>query len=466
MRRVLPFAALAALLFLAPAPGGSVSGAVPPPSPQNIVLILTDDQRWDAMNHMPYTNSVLTAHGVKFTNAFVVNPLCCPSRASILTGEYSHSTHVYSNSPTGGFGSFDDRSTVATWLHAAGYRTALIGKYLNGYCAAQTAYIPPGWDRWVAYTTDCGQGTYFNYTVSSNGTPLSYGSTAAAYSTDVFAADAAAFIRGTPAGTPLFLYFAPKAPHYPAVPAPRDATAFSGMPPRRPPSYNEADVSDKPAWVRGLPLITPADEASNDAFRVNQYRSLLGVDDAVRTIVSALSATGRLRNTMIVFMSDNGIEWGEHRWRGKNVPYDESVRVPMVVRDDRLGIPPRTDSHLVLNVDLARTFADAAHTEAPGAEGLDLLPLLRAPALPWRTDFLIEHKQEGNVVTSFCAVRSGRYAYVEYATGEEELYDLHADPFELRNVAASPAYAAVLANRRARVHALCSPPPPGMTVRH
>jgi arylsulfatase A-like enzyme len=242
----------------------------------NIVLILTDDQRWDTLWAMPHVQSELVARGVTFSNSFVVDSLCCPSRASILTGEYSHTTGIYKNeSPNGGFGSFKDPSTTATWLHDTGYHTGLIGKYLNGYRPKKVAYIPPGWDRWFAILQgriDNESAYYYNYSVSDQGTLASYGATDADYSTDVFAAQADTFIRATDSAQPLFLTFAPVAPHAPARAPTRYAHSFSDLPPYRPPSYNETDVSDKPAYIQALKKLGSRQRNSTPSVSTNTGR--------------------------------------------------------------------------------------------------------------------------------------------------------------------------------------------------
>jgi len=376
----------------------------------NIVLILADDQRWDTLDAMPEVRSKFVDLGVTFTNSFVVNPECCPSRASILTGQYSHTTGVYKNEPpNGGFRSFRDADTIATRLHGARYSTALIGKYLNGY--AKAGYVPPGWDRWVAFTTSgqgAGDGDYYDYDLSVDGRAVSHGRRPKDYSTDVLADDAVSFVQGADPTRPLFLYFAPKAPHEPPVPAPRHEIAFSDLPPWRPPSYNEADVSDKPGYVRGRPPLGPVRRAGLDTLRIAQYRTLLAVDQAVGRIVDALDGAGRLTNTLLVYASDNGFLWGEHRLLRKLVPYEESIRVPLVIRYDAKIPLTRTDDHLVLNTDWAPTFAEAAGVRLSNPEGASLLPLLSAVSsagLRWRGDFLVEHLQSWDAVPSYCAVR-------------------------------------------------------------
>ncbi len=438
-------------------------------SAPTIVLVISDDQRWDTLWAMPTVESELVGKGVEFTNGLVVNPICCPTRASILTGAYSHTTGVYRDLPPhGGFATFtgrhEDRSTIARWLHAAGYQTAMIGKYLNGYTQRRVSYVPPGWDRWVAFTSQRGNGDYEDYALSIDGRSRSYGSAERDYSIDVLAGKALDFITSADPDRPLFLYFSPNAPHEPATPPSRYATAFSDLAPWRPPAYDEADVSDKPAYIRALPQLTAAEQAALDAFRVDQYRTLLALDDAVGAIIGGLRDTDRLSNTLFVFTSDNGLSWGEHRWTHKSVPYEESIRVPFVVRYDATIPTARTDADLVADIDLAPTFAAAASISAPGAEGRNLLPLLGGSSASWRSGLLVEHlASPSNEVPTYCALRSRRFTYVAYVTGEQELYDLRADPGELQNVAPDPAYASVLAARRSRLETLCDPPPPGDT---
>jgi N-acetylglucosamine-6-sulfatase len=436
----------------------------------NIVLILTDDQRFDEIANMPNLQADVTDHGVQFSNAFVVNSECCPSRTTILTGKYSHGTDVYQNKPPhGGFQTFEpeEGTTIATQLQTAGYRTGLVGKYLNGYDNTQVSHVPAGWDRWVALTfgnADGNSNGYYDYTLSVDGTAHAYGSAPADYSTDVLAAHATDFIDNTPSGQPLFLYFAPYAPHGPTVAPPRYKHACPGLPPIRRPDFNEADVSDKPHYVSKHALLTPNEIAKYDRRHKKDCRALLGADDAVGNIVDALQANGRLSNTLLVFMSDNGYLLGEHRRSGKIVPYEESIRVPMIVRYDPITSTEQgtTDDNLVLNMDLAPTFAAAGGTTAPGAEGMNLLPLLADPGTPWRSEFLVEHWGEGGVPV-FCGLRTTQYKFVEYDKQGGELYDLAADPYELQNQASNAAYAAIKAQLHDDLVTLCSPPPPGFT---
>ena len=431
----------------------------------NVVLVLTDDQRWDTLNVMPTVQSRLAARGVTFENAFVVNPICCPSRASTLTGRYSHSTGVYNNGgPYGGWPAFRTRegSTIATWLRAGGYRTGFFGKYLNNYGGP---FVPPGWARWVAFSPPNVE-NYYSYRLNVDGTLVDYGTDPADYSTDVLAGEASSFIRSAGA-QPLFVLFAPFAPHGPPTPAPRHEGVFSSIPPWRPPGYNEPDVADKPSWVRSLASLAPEEEAAGDDFRQGQLESLLAVDDAVGELLDALVDTGRLDETLVVFTSDNGYLWGEHRWQTKVVPYDESIRVPLVVRYDGVTPAAARSSRVVANIDLAPTFAAVGGVGAPGAEGRSFLSLLANPNAAWRPDVLVENRQSASApqVPSYCVVRNATHTYVQYATGEEEIYDAAADPGQLQNLARNPAFRKSLVTFRQRTRTLCNPPPPAMTLR-
>ncbi len=440
----------------------------------NIVLILTDDQRWDTVSSvMPTVEQELSGHGVTFTNAFAVNPLCCPSRATILTGRYSHSTGVYGNTaPYGGVGWFDDDSTIATWLRDSGYRTGYVGKYLNGYGGPGIPpsltrwFVPPGWDRWFGY--DSG---YYDYHVSADGFIHPYGREEADYSTDVLAREAVSFLDSS-SDKPFFLVYAPYAPHAPADPPARYDTAFTGIPPWRPASFDEKKISDKPSWVRIRHPLTRNHKARLGELRRLQLASQVAIDDGVNAILGSLRASGRLETTMVVFVSDNGLLWGEHRlWNRKMAAYEESIRVPLIIRYDALVDAPRGNARLVGNVDLAPTFAALAGVNAPGADGRSLLPLLTATAEPprWRSRLLIEHLRgaEGVAleVPTYCAVRTERFKYVAYVTREEELYDLVADPAELANRAEDPSLRAELLGLRADVRRLCNPSPPGFDLR-
>jgi arylsulfatase A-like enzyme len=428
----------------------------------NFLVIISDDQRADELSTMPIVKQQLIDHGIKFTNGFVSNAICCPSRTSILTGDYSHTTGVFGNQPpNGGFQFFHDRSTLPVWLHHDGYTTALFGKYMNSYedAALNRQYIPPGWDEWFAFA----ESQYYDYNVNDNGTLEYYGTKPQDYSTDVLANKASSYIRNT--SGPLMVFFDPAAPHAPATPGPGDKNAFANLPKWDPPSYNEASVSDKPKWLQAVKPMGVGAQRDDQQFRRGQYGTLISLDHAVGQLMSALRATGRLDNTFIIYLSDNGIEWGEHRWHTKRVPYEESIRVPFIIRYDPLTSNARTDSHLVVNIDIAPTIADLAGVSDHGAEGRSMVPLLREHDPPWRSDFLLEHMQSDPVgPPSFCGVRAQNEVYVLYATGEQELYDLQSDPYELTNLASKPGEESTLEAFRQRVKELCKPPPPGLSL--
>ncbi|HWC32225.1 MAG TPA: sulfatase/phosphatase domain-containing protein, partial [Actinomycetota bacterium] len=232
------------------------------------------------------------------------------------------------------------------------------------------------------------------------------------------------------------------------------------LPSWRPPSYNEADVLDKPDWLHAIPLLTAEESNALDAFRIAQTRTLLAVDDAVAEIMTALVRAGRLANTFIVFTSDNGFLWGEHRLKGKRAPYDEAIRVPFVVRYDPLVARARSDPRLVLNVDIAPTVAALAGAAAPGAEGRSIEPLLHGADVLWRTGFLVENRGRPR---TYCALRRADDSFVTYATGERELYDAAGDAYQLTNLAGDPARSSTAAALRRRLARLCNPPPPGLS---
>jgi N-acetylglucosamine-6-sulfatase len=440
------------LLSLAP-PAGAQEPSDDRPS---VLLIVTDDQRWDTLWAMPEVQRSLVAPGVTFANAFTTSSLCCPSRASILTGAYPHTTGVYTQGlPHGGFGSFDDSVTVATELHRAGYRTGFFGKYLDSYQSdALAGYVPPGWDRWVAFV----HSQYFDYGLTVDGTIEEHGFAPEDYSTDVLADEADAFIRTS--NEPVFAVFAPAAPHDPAMPARSDASLFADLPAWNPPAFDEADLSDKPPYVRSFGRLGTERIAELEELRRNQYRSLQAVDRGVARLLDALDDTGRLDDALVIFTSDNGLLWGEHRWLKKEVPYEEAIRVPLVVRADAIATASM-DEHVVANIDLAPTIADAAGVALPNADGASLVPLLRGETPRWRSALLIEHVRGTNPVPTYCAVRTARHLFVVYETGERELYDLGTDPGELENLAGSRPV--LQARLETTLNGLCDPAPPGFT---
>jgi arylsulfatase A-like enzyme len=422
----------------------------------NIVVVLTDDQRWDTLYVMPRTTD-LARHAVAFTNAFVTTSLCCPSRASLYSGKYAHHHGVLDNGgPHGGAPAFPDQSTLPVWLSQVDYSTALFGKYMNENQLI-VPRVPPGWGEWQTFVENGGTPgndlVYYDYTLNENGVLRQYGRTPEEYSTDLLRDRSLAYIDAH-ANAPFFLVYAPFGPHEPATPAPRHAGYFAGLAPWRPPNWCEADVSDKPVWVRFMAaIVTPAGLAATDALRVRQLESLLAIDEAVGAILERLEHLGLTDQTLVVFTSDNGFMWHEHWWASKIAPYEESIRVPLVLRYPvALPLPAQSDA-LALNIDLAPTFVEAAGTSAPpGIDGRSLLAALRGE--PWREDFLIEHNG-GPIVSPDAGVRTPHVKLIEtLPDGFLELYDLDADPYELESRAGDPAWAEVQAALMARLAAL------------
>jgi arylsulfatase A-like enzyme len=299
---------------------------------------------------------------------------------------------------------------------------------------------------------------YFGYRLTDGREIRRYGYGADAYSTDVLARVAARFIRES-GPDPFFLYFSPFAPHqkprFSVEPAPRHVDAFAGHRYTRSPSVNEADVSDKPAHIRRR---KPYPRAKLTELREEQLEALLAVDDAVAGMLAALEETGKLADTMVVFTTDNGYSWGEHRWAGKRLPYDEAIRVPLVIRYDRLGVPARVETRAALNIDLAPTITEAAGVTVAGRDGRSILPLLGGGETAWRKRFQIEY-YDPPFFPSYCGYRGGRWKYVQYRTGEEELYHLVRDPYELRNLAGVPRHRERVMTGRDRVlRSACRPP--------
>ncbi len=459
MKRRLWMAAVLAAVCLRPA-----AAAAPRP---NIILILTDDQRWDmldgthapaGMQGMPLTRNLLAGSGVTFSRAYAATPICAPGRSSILTGKYAHNHLVKTNSaPHGGATVFQDSATIATALQAAGYRTGLYGKYINEYNflwpQGQPPYVPPGWTEWHAFKVD----KYYQYILVENGIEVIYGTTPADYSTDLLKGKAVTFLQDSVAlGQPFFLYFSPFAAHDPAIPAPRHTGMFAGLSNFRPPNFNEADVSDKPAWLQATPLLSTTKINSLDSFRISQMESLQAVDEAVSSIVSTLQTLGVLQNTLIVFTSDNGHYYGEHRLDFKDDPYEEALRVPMIVRYPPLAPTARQDNRLVMTIDLAPTFLSlAGAAPLPATDGVSMEGLIANNPGTWRSDFVAEGWRITDVTAKpWACVHEARWKYTEYTTGEQELYDLQTDPFELTNVSNVPANATRLATMAQRLRAL------------
>jgi arylsulfatase A-like enzyme len=449
--------------------GAPVSSREKPP---NIVFILADDLDERLFEQQSAIQTLLTEKGARFENHFVSLPLCCPSRVTTLRGQYAHNTGVYVNAaPDGGFAKVNrdglEGSTIATWLKTAGYRTALIGKYLNGYPGIdETNYVPPGWHWWISAN---GGHPYrgYDYSLNENGRTVAYGYAPQDYLVDVISRKSIDFIKSTVSAhpdDPFFLYVNPYVPHLPATPPPRYvALRFRDLLAPRTASFNEEDVSDKPAWVQAKAPLGDAEIALIDTLSRNRRRSMLAVEDLVQRLVLTLTALDQVENTYVFFASDNGFHQGQHRLAsGKGTAYEEDIRVPLVVRGP--GVPAGRVVHEITgNVDYAPTFAAIAGITPPSfVDGRSLLPLLTGETSPvWRKVLLLEHKgfrkallpvadglsepEDPHDVQAaatggmpgFAGLRtSGSLTYVEYETGECELYDLTADPDQLNNICA------------------------------
>jgi N-acetylglucosamine-6-sulfatase len=403
----------------------------------NFVFIVADDMRNDDLAYMPKTNALLGDQGMRFERAFVSIPLCCPSRATILRGQYAHNSGVWKNTSglDGGWEGFKthggEQDNLATRLHDAGYRTGLFGKYLNGY--EGTNYVPRGWDDWFAAFAH----KKYDYDVNDNGTITYFGTDRPDYSTDVFTRQTKQFIgRSVSAGKPFFAYVAPATPHSPLHPALRHLDAFDGQQALHLPSFNEEDVSDKPPWIQELPMLDDAQAAQMDTWHQNRAEMLLSLDALVAGVVEKLRSERVLRKTYIVFTSDNGWHHGEHRIPGKKGrPYEESIHVPLLVRGP--GVPAgSTTDKLALNTDYLPTFMDLAGIRTPGyVDGRSLRLLLEgnAATTSWRTAILLELRHHRVAEQSYYAIRTAGRKYVEYEGGSRELYELQTDPYELVN---------------------------------
>ncbi len=460
------------LLTAALVTGDEPSAAAPRPKPArsaqarpNVVVVMTDDQTLESLRVMGNVRALLARQGVSFANNFVTYSLCCPSRATFLTGQYAHNHTIMGNSPPeGGYDKLEPShaNTLPAWLRAAGYRTVHLGKYLNGYTADDG--VPPGWDEWYG-SVDPSTYSFYGYTLNENGTLRRYGDAPFEYQTDVYTQKAVGIIgRLAPRRQPFFLSVAYLAPHSgspreaddPAnlatpVPAPRHKNAYDAEPLPRPASLNEADVSDKPAGIRSRPLLGPARLAAIEEHYQQRLESLRAVDEGVARIVAALRSASELSRTYIIFTADNGFFHGEHRVpTGKVLPYEPSIRVPLVMRGP--GLPRgRTTAATAANIDLAPTIAAIARAR-PGrvVDGISLLPIARGAAgVPGR-ELVIESGQG----VRFTGLRTSRYLYIEHASGEQELYDLEADPDQLQSRHADPAYAAIKASLAARLAVL------------
>lgn len=427
----------------------------------NVLILLTDDQSFHLFDRTlePVVFRDLVDQGVQFTRAYVNVSQCCPSRSTILTGLYSHDTGVDSNT-TPLDGREPLRPTFPQALHEAGYRTMLAGKYLN----SESCDPQPGWDRWVCGT----QGSEVDPTLTVDGRTSNF----QGYTADIEADHVVDFLRrNDDPNHPFFVYYAPKDPH---LPANDRRQAKLDVPFYDPPSYDsQPDPASKPAYARIAPLPTSKLNSIRLQYE-HMAQQIPPLDADIGRILAALGQ--RSRDTLVVFASDNGYLYGEHRMTGKQVPYEESARVPFVIRYPALVSAPLVSDALVSNADIAPTIMDLA--DIPwDADGRSLVPLLKGEVKSVRDDLLLEWCEASDKAgrcssatgsgrpPPFWGIETDRYVYVEYGTGERELYDLQADPFELVNLAGERARAALADQLSARLALLRRPTsPPGTSV--
>ncbi|HET7430630.1 MAG TPA: sulfatase-like hydrolase/transferase [Nocardioides sp.] len=476
---------------LTTAASSAVSTSQQPAAPRrpNVLVITADDMRADDLRWMPRTRRLLQHTGLRFLNSFSPNPLCCPARASFLTGRYSHNHRVLSHEAPYGFGAFDDSRTLATRLHRAGYRTALVGKYLNGYGEQPTYrghhpslhYVPPGWSQWWGSTDHRwargegpGGGTY-NYTHLTSNVNGSIRTWPGRYTTDVTAGQTQALVRSfgrRAPSRPWFIWWTPVAPHFggprepddpgtirrsdgkpvdwvtPARPAwvrhrfDRAITHGAGTPPHHP---AERNVADKPRYIRSYPRLTAREKRAERDVTRQRAEALFVLDRRVADTLATLRSTGQASRTIVVLTSDNGYYLGEHRKRqGKITLHEPSIRVPLLMAGP--GIPHGARHDPATVEDLAVTIADWAGTTLPRADGASLRPTIGRGDSGWTRPVVLEgrmpepayrrgrHHHAVMRGLNTVGVRTGRYVLIRYSTGETEVYDLRRDPLELSSL--------------------------------
>ncbi|HEX3323760.1 MAG TPA: sulfatase [Solirubrobacterales bacterium] len=505
-----------------------------PPGKPNFVVIQTDDQTLDqlyatytppggaAIEAMPNTRALIAERGATFNRYYTPYSLCAPSRVSLLTGRYAHNNNVRGNvAPEGGYPGFAARGAYShnlpIWLQSAGYRTIHIGKFLNAY--GEEPYdsgteVPPGWNAWHSVLNSDTTHYFYGYTLNNNGVVEGpYGDSGSwetreygqrddfgcpyaplnglpcLYETDVFNRIATEELAGTPPEKPFYMQVDYTAPHgdfrRPAgpEPAPRDYESFAGAPLPHGPSqgFNEGNVNDKPSFIREAPFLTPAEIHTYRIYYQKALESLQSVDDGVKQIVDTLGAEGRLRNTYIIFTSDNGFFYGEHRLvGGKFLAYEPSTHLPFLIRGP--GIKPGSETgELASTIDIAPTILELAHAKADRSiDGRSLYPYAHDTSLRSRRPLLFESfvqtndvEQDGGAAPvetapaeppaaarsssaagrsggakasivappkNYYGIRLGPYKYIEWPDGEKELYDITKDPYELNNKSRDPNY--------------------------
>ena len=401
----------------------------------NFIVIISDDQSHDSMQYMPQTKALIFDQGVTFAQGFDTTPLCCPSRASIFTGMYAHNDGVRVNTDK----LSDKYQTVIEALHKNGYYTGLVGKYLNTWLGEPR----PEFDSWVSWPGSVA--SYQDPNINVNGKWGIH----PGYITDVENQFVMQFLdQASKQNKPFLLIYAARAPHAPAAPSPEDQNLLQNLPPYRPPSFDQADVSNMPSSISSIPPMSAKAIANNDDFRRRQILTLISLDNNVGNIVTKLQQMGQLDNTAIFYISDNGMQWGEHRLSAdKAAEFEESVRVPFAMRYPPLVSKPYVENRLVGNIDIAPTIYDLAGIPIPtNLDGMSFVKLMKGGA--WRDNILIESWPERGY---WAGVRTDQFVYVETEGDLSELYDLQTDPFELNNLINDPQYQTVIADLKAKL---------------
>jgi arylsulfatase A-like enzyme len=406
----------------------------------NVIVIDTDDMNVTDMAVMRNTLSLLSAHGTTFQNSYVSYPLCCPSRSTFLTGQYAHNHGVLTDQR---FGDLDSSNTLPVWLRRAKYRTAMVGKYLNGYGVTDPRLVPQGWSQWYALTGGTEQHRY-NFKLNENGKVRHYGRKPSDYIDYILDSKVNAVLKQWAISPkPFFIYYNPNNPHgesgTPASstrdpqPAPQYLGAFGDIPAPHYPNFDEANVSDKPDAIREIPRLSDFQLADIDRRYRGRRESLLSVDDEVKRIFGLVRKYGDKRKTFFIFTSDNGLELGAHRIEFKDYLYQEGERVPLVIRGP--GFPQgATRDQLASNIDLAPTITGLTNSR-PGRvmDGTSLLPFAANPSVGTDRSLLEESFDLGEF-----GVRQGPWAFNQWKNGDEELYNLEDDPYELTNLLHGP----------------------------
>ncbi len=386
----------------------------------NFIVIVSDDQRYDSVKDvMPFTYSELFEKGISFSKAYVTTPACCPSRSSILTGLNASNHGVHTNSfPL-------NKKTIAHALHENGYFTGIVGKYLNSWDGTPKSEF----DFWISHRG--GHVKYYNPKLNVNGE----WKIVSGYSTYIFADYAEEFLKKAKLSTkPFFLYFTPNAPHSPALPAPEERKTNPNYPLFRPESYQEGDKSDKPNWVKEN-LLTDKTWRINDNARQRQLNSLIALDRSIQKIINSIKELNLSEDTVIFYISDNGVLWGEHGLIRKDVAYEEAIHVPFAIKIP--GLSSKSSNALVANIDITPTIIDLSNIEfSESFDGKSLMPLITGKLNSIRESLQIEGwGQKSENKPRFKAIHTGKTVTITYENDHTEKYDLEKDPLQLNNIA-------------------------------